>query len=54
MGGDDAPGVFTGAAAPTIADMWRGTVTSVQQLGSDVEVVVEPIQKTSDERQGPR
>lgn len=54
MGGDDAPGVFTGAAAPTIADMWRGTVISVQQLGSDVEVVVEPIQKPSDERQGPR
>jgi len=41
-GGDDAPGVFTGAAAASIADMWRGSVVSVQQLGDDVEIVVEP------------
>ena len=41
-GGDDAPGVFSGAAATTITDMWRGSVVSVQQLGDDVEVVVEP------------
>ena len=41
-GGDDAPGVFSGAAAASIADMWRGSVVSVQQLGDDVEIVVEP------------
>ena len=40
-GGDDAPGVFAGAAAASIADMWRGSVVSVQQLGDDVEIVVE-------------
>jgi len=43
-GGDDAPGVFAGAAAASIADMWRGSVVSVQQLGDDVEIVVEPTQ----------
>jgi len=42
-GGDDAPGVFGGAAAANIADMWRGRVVSLQQLGDDVEVVVEPL-----------
>jgi diaminohydroxyphosphoribosylaminopyrimidine deaminase/5-amino-6-(5-phosphoribosylamino)uracil reductase len=41
-GGDDAPGVFSGAAAANIADMWRGRIVSLQQLGDDVEVVVEP------------
>jgi diaminohydroxyphosphoribosylaminopyrimidine deaminase/5-amino-6-(5-phosphoribosylamino)uracil reductase len=43
-GGDDAPGLFAGAASGTITDMWRGSVTSVQQLGDDIEVVVEPKQ----------
>lgn len=42
-GGDDAPGVFGGAAAANIADMWRGRIVSLQQLGNDVEVVVEPV-----------
>lgn len=41
-GGDDAPGVFAGAAAANIADMWRGHIVSLQQLGDDIEVVVEP------------
>ncbi|MEY2968659.1 MAG: diaminohydroxyphosphoribosylaminopyrimidine deaminase [Actinomycetota bacterium] len=41
-GGDDAPGVFSGTAAANIADMWRGRIVSLQQLGDDVEVVVEP------------
>jgi diaminohydroxyphosphoribosylaminopyrimidine deaminase/5-amino-6-(5-phosphoribosylamino)uracil reductase len=41
-GGDDAPAVFSGAAAANIADMWRGRIVSLQQLGDDVEVVVEP------------
>ena len=41
-GGDDTPGVFAGAAAATIADMWRGRIVSLQQLGDDIEVVVEP------------
>ena len=41
-GGDDAPGLFTGAAAATIADMWRGQIVDVSQLGDDIEVVIEP------------
>lgn len=41
-GGDDAPGIFSGAAATDISAMWRGSITSVQQLDGDLEVVVEP------------
>ncbi|MCU1488475.1 MAG: ribD [Actinomycetia bacterium] len=38
FGGDDARGVFTGAGAPTIDDVWRGRVVSVTQLGADLRV----------------
>jgi diaminohydroxyphosphoribosylaminopyrimidine deaminase/5-amino-6-(5-phosphoribosylamino)uracil reductase len=40
-GGDNAPGIFSGDAVGDIADMWRGTISSVQQLDTDIEVVVE-------------
>ncbi len=38
FGGDDGRGLFTGAGAPTIADVWRGRITSVEQLGDDLRV----------------
>jgi diaminohydroxyphosphoribosylaminopyrimidine deaminase/5-amino-6-(5-phosphoribosylamino)uracil reductase len=38
FGGDDARGVFAGAGAPTIDDVWRGRVVSVTQLGADLRV----------------
>ena len=43
FGGDDARGLFTGAGARTIADVWRGRITSVEQLGDDLKVEMEPV-----------
>ena len=40
-GGDDARGLFAGAGAPTIADVWRGRITSVVQLGDDLRIELE-------------
>lgn len=42
FGGDDARGLFTGDGARTIADVWRGRITSVEQLGDDLKVEMEP------------
>ena len=42
FGGDDARGLFAGAGASTIADVWRGRITSVEQLGDDLRVEMEP------------
>jgi diaminohydroxyphosphoribosylaminopyrimidine deaminase/5-amino-6-(5-phosphoribosylamino)uracil reductase len=37
-GGDDSPGLFGGPGAPTIEDMWRGRIVSVERLGPDLRV----------------
>ena len=42
FGGDDARPLFTGAGAPTIADVWRGRILSVQRLGDDLRVECSP------------
>jgi diaminohydroxyphosphoribosylaminopyrimidine deaminase / 5-amino-6-(5-phosphoribosylamino)uracil reductase len=42
FGGDDARPLFRGPGAPTIADVWRGRVESVEQLGDDVRVELAP------------
>ena len=41
FGGDDARPVFSGPGASTIHDVWRGRVTSVEQLGDDLKVELE-------------
>jgi len=38
MGGDDGAPVLRGPGALTIADAWRGRITSVQRLGPDLRV----------------
>jgi diaminohydroxyphosphoribosylaminopyrimidine deaminase/5-amino-6-(5-phosphoribosylamino)uracil reductase len=40
FGGDDARGLFAGAGAPTIDDVWRGRIVSVERLGDDLRVEV--------------
>jgi diaminohydroxyphosphoribosylaminopyrimidine deaminase/5-amino-6-(5-phosphoribosylamino)uracil reductase len=40
FGGDDGRPLFAGAGAGTIADVWRGRVISVEQLGEDLRVEV--------------
>lgn len=41
-GGSDSLGVFEGFGIQTMADLWRGRITSTQRLGSDLEVIIEP------------
>jgi diaminohydroxyphosphoribosylaminopyrimidine deaminase/5-amino-6-(5-phosphoribosylamino)uracil reductase len=40
FGGDDGRPLFSGPGAPTIADVWRGRLVSVEQLGEDLRVEV--------------
>jgi len=40
LGGDDGHPVLRGPGAPTMADVWRGRVVSVAQLGDDLRVEV--------------
>jgi diaminohydroxyphosphoribosylaminopyrimidine deaminase/5-amino-6-(5-phosphoribosylamino)uracil reductase len=38
FGGDDARGLFTGAGAATMANLWRGRIVSAVRLGDDLRV----------------
>jgi diaminohydroxyphosphoribosylaminopyrimidine deaminase / 5-amino-6-(5-phosphoribosylamino)uracil reductase len=40
FGGDDALGVFRGAGAANIADVWRGRMSRVTRLGDDLRIEV--------------
>lgn len=42
FGGDDGSGLFAGAGIPTIDDLWRGRIASVDRLGDDLRVDVVP------------
>jgi len=42
FGGDDAPGLFTGPGAPTLAAAARGRLRRVTPLGDDLRVDLEP------------
>ena len=42
FGGDDARPLFPGAGAPTIAEVWRGRIVSVERLGEDVRIECSP------------
>ena len=43
FGGEDGRALFAGAGATTIADVWRGRITSVERLGDDLKVEMEPV-----------
>jgi len=43
FGGDDARPLFAGPGAETIADVWRGAITSVTPLGGDVRIDLAPV-----------
>ena len=49
-GGNDGLGVFEGAGIATMADLWRGHIVSTQQLGVDIEIVIEPKTQTIDSK----
>lgn len=40
FGGDDGRGLFAGPGAPTISDVWRGRIESVERVGDDLRVEV--------------
>jgi diaminohydroxyphosphoribosylaminopyrimidine deaminase / 5-amino-6-(5-phosphoribosylamino)uracil reductase len=40
MGGDDGLGLFSGPGAPSMADLWRGRISSVRRIGPDLRVDV--------------
>jgi diaminohydroxyphosphoribosylaminopyrimidine deaminase/5-amino-6-(5-phosphoribosylamino)uracil reductase len=42
FGGDDARPLLAGHSASTIADIWRGHITSVDRLGDDLRIELEP------------
>lgn len=42
-GGEDGPGLFRGPGAATVADIWRGQLTSVRPVGSDIRVDLRPL-----------
>jgi len=42
FGGDDAPGLFSGAGAKSIDDLWRGRLRSVTRLGDDLRIDLDP------------
>ncbi|MGO9341269.1 MAG: bifunctional diaminohydroxyphosphoribosylaminopyrimidine deaminase/5-amino-6-(5-phosphoribosylamino)uracil reductase RibD [Acidimicrobiales bacterium] len=42
FGGDDAVPLFAGPGAPTIEQLWRGRVVSVERLGDDVRLEIAP------------
>jgi diaminohydroxyphosphoribosylaminopyrimidine deaminase/5-amino-6-(5-phosphoribosylamino)uracil reductase len=41
FGGDDGRGLFAGAGAPSIDDVWRGRIVSTTQLGDDLRIDLE-------------
>lgn len=42
FGGDDGLGVFAGAGAATIGEVWRGRIVGVERVGADLHVSLEP------------
>jgi diaminohydroxyphosphoribosylaminopyrimidine deaminase/5-amino-6-(5-phosphoribosylamino)uracil reductase len=40
FGGEDGRPVLAGAGAPTMDDVWRGRIVSVEQLGDDLRLEV--------------
>lgn len=42
FGGDDALGLFAGAGARTMAEVWEGEITTVTRLGGDVRIDLAP------------
>lgn len=41
-GGDGAPGLFAGAPAATVADLWDGEFLAASMVGADLEIVLAP------------
>lgn len=42
FGGQNAQGLFSGAGAPTVDDLWRGRILDVARMGDDLRVELAP------------
>ncbi|MDQ2827183.1 MAG: dihydrofolate reductase family protein, partial [Actinomycetota bacterium] len=42
LGGDDGRPLFAGPGAPSMAEVWRGRLVSVERLGDDLRVECSP------------
>jgi len=43
FGGDDARGLFSGAGARSVGDLWRGSIVDVARVGDDLRVELAPL-----------
>ena len=50
FGGDDAVPLFAGPGAPTVEQLWRGRVVSVERLGDDVRMEIAPGRRDRESR----
>ena len=41
MGGNEGAPLFNGESAPSMQQLWRGTLRNVRQLGSDIEITID-------------
>ena len=41
MGGNEGAPLFNGESAPSMQQLWRGTLRNVRQLESDIEVTID-------------
>lgn len=48
FGGDDAVPLFAGPGAPTMEQLWRGRVVSVERLGDDVRLELAPYRRAAE------
>lgn len=53
FGGDDAPGLFAGPGAATMADVWSGEITAVTRFGPDLRIDVRAARTQLDEPEAP-
>ncbi|HUY86413.1 MAG TPA: bifunctional diaminohydroxyphosphoribosylaminopyrimidine deaminase/5-amino-6-(5-phosphoribosylamino)uracil reductase RibD [Acidimicrobiales bacterium] len=47
FGGDEALGMFSGPGGSNMSQLWRGQFKTVQQLGDDIRIEIEPIVDSS-------
>ncbi len=52
FGGSDAPGLFAGAGAFDISEVWRGRFSSVERVGDDLRIELAPPDRDDDHDAG--
>jgi len=50
FGGDDARGLFGGAGAWDISELWRGSFVAVERVGTDLRIEMVPVGRDGSDR----